>query len=213
MFFILLECFLISLANIKFLRQDKFSLDQTESSEKHSNYIVKVYELIQPVPTNKAKNTLVLSELFETMTVDCSILKIICNLNTYEINEMKLVYKIVKNFIQSSKFLKKVNDFLIDNIQNLVEALLENIRPSNKIKSDSVVFIVGKLFRTIFKQNSLFEKILSFEFFSELYYFMKSEKFVVSNEAFKTIQVRNVLYQKLLFIHISLCAGAKKYLD
>ena len=103
---------------------------------------------------------------------------------------MKLVYKIVKSFIQSSRFLKIVNNFLLNNIQNLVEALLENIRPTSRIKVDSVVFIVGKLFRTIFKHDVLLEKILSFEFFSELYYFMKSEKFVVSNEAFKSIQVR-----------------------
>jgi len=212
-FSILLEYLLTSLANIKFLNQDKFSLDQTDYSEKHSNYIIKVYELIQPSDINKKKNILVLTELFQTMTVDCSIIKIICNLNSYEISEMKLVYKIVKNFIQSSKFLQKVNHFLIENIQNLVEALLENIRPSNKIKSDSVVFIVGKLFRAIFKQNSLLEKVLSLEFFSELYYFMKSEKFVVSNEAFKTIQVRNVFIKKSLFIHISHCAQAKKFLD
>jgi len=161
-----------------------------ESSEKHSKYIMKVYELIFPIPSQKSKNTAVLSDLFEAMTGDCSILKIISNLNAYDIIEMKLVYKIVKSFIQSSKILKKVKDFLLENTQNLIEALLENIRPTSLIKVDSVVFIVGKLFRTIFKQNVLYERILSFEFFSELYYFMKSEKFVVSSEAFKTIQVR-----------------------
>jgi len=124
------------------------------------------------------------------MAADFSIFKIISNLNSYDIIEMKLVYKIVKSFIQSSRFLKIVNNFLLNNIQNLVEALLENIRPTSRVKVDSVVFIVGKLFRTIFKHDVLLEKILSFEFFSELYYFMKSEKFVVSNEAFKSIQVR-----------------------
>lgn len=167
-----------------------------ESHEKHSKYILKVYELIFPIPSQKSKNSAMLSELYEAMTVDSSILKIISNLNAYDIIEMKLVYKIVKTFIQSSNNLKKVKDFFLENIQNLVEALLENIRPTKRIKVDSVVFIVGKLFRTIFKQNVLYERILSFEVFSELYYFMKSDKFVVSNEAFKTIQVRIYFYIK-----------------
>ena len=134
------------------------------------------------------------------MAADFSIFKIISNLNSYDIIEMKLVYKIVKSFIQSSRFLKKVNDFLLNNIQNLVEALLENLRPTSRIKVDSVVFIVGKLFRTIFKHDVLLEKILSFEFFSELYYFMKSEKFVVFKEAFKSIQVRIYSHLNFLFI-------------
>lgn len=194
-------------------KKGKVCIGEDFSAEKkHLKYIEKVYFLLSN-PNAKHSDA---SRIFETFAVDQSILKILANLNEYNSVEMKLLYKIFKLFLKYNgthdklrkssansqkssyeivSFTKNTNfdestvkRYLIENIQNIVEALLENINPSNKIKSDAVVSYVGKLFRTIFKQEFLFEKILNFEFFSEIYFYMKSEKFIINNEAFKIIQ-------------------------
>ena len=95
-----------------------------------------------------------------------------------------LVNSISNNKIKNASLITK---YLIQNLENLVEALLENINPVKKVKSDTVIFVIGKLLRTIFKQDILFKQILNFQFFCELYFYTKSEKFVLSKETFKII--------------------------
>jgi len=150
------------------------------SDGKHIKYMNKLADILfkKEKDTNDEKN-----RILNEITKDLSLLKIIANLNEYEQTETKTIYKILKTLINSCTSLT-IQNFLYDNIQEIIEALMESL---NKIKNDHVVVTVLKLIRVVLKNSVLYEKILTFQFFSELYFYTKSEKFIVSFETFKLI--------------------------
>lgn len=110
------------------------------------------------------------------------------NLNEYRPGELKNLYKIIKAFVSiaSRQFLSDVYLFFYDNLEQIIESILLNLA---NCKSEVVVYMTGKILRKLFKNKVLYRKILNFRFFSEIYFYTKSEKFVISTEAFKILTV------------------------
>jgi hypothetical protein len=145
-----------------------------KSNEKNPNKII------------ESKNTII--QLVEEISRDNSFIKILSNLNEYTFEEMKLLYSISKTTLIFAISGEPVNlkNYIFLNINKLVDSILENIKPSS-LKLESVVYIVCKILRLLFKNKPFLEKILSFDLFKKLYINSNSEKFVVSSEIFKTL--------------------------
>ena len=116
--------------------------------------------------------------------------RILSNLNEYSPTEIKSIYQIFKSLIkicqEDSSSSEQVRNFFFAHIWKIIDALFLNL---HKIKSDSVVFAVCKSLKRILKNDKLNEKIISLQFFSEIFDFTKNENFVISFETFKILSV------------------------
>ena len=155
------------------------------SEEKHVKYIKKLGSILSDSSVTNSEN---IKKCHKRLIERQEFVNIFSNLNEYANNETKVLCNILKSIVKNSKtfMLEEVEKFLEENVQNIVDALFENLK---KIKSDYVVFVVFKILKRILKNEKLNSKVLTLEFFKELFFFTKNEKFVVSFEAFKIIFV------------------------
>ena len=160
------------------------------SEEKHVKYIKKLGSILSDSSLTNSENIKrCLTRLIESQ----EFVNIFSNLNEYSNSETKVLCNILKAMLKISNMLllDEVKKFLDENVQKIVDALFENLK---KIKSDYVVFVVFKILKRILKNEKLNLKVLTLEFFKELFFFTKNEKFVISFEAFKIIFVNIILY-------------------
>lgn len=162
---------------------------------KHIKYTKKMNEILLDKPCEP-----LISRIFSEMMVDESFIKILINLHQFGYVEIKTIYKIFKYMLKfafnssSSLGINKTREslkkMLIDNITLITEGLLDNFI---SIKNECVVEYVGKIFRQLIHIDELLLEMLNFQFFSEIYFFTKSENFFVSSEAFRVISVRSCI--------------------
>jgi hypothetical protein len=137
----------------------------------------------------------VLKSIFEILKDD-SIFYLLENINLLTYEESNLIYKILKKIIvlgkykndvpneKNKKYSNTINSFVQNHLKQIVNCLQYNLLPSNK---DYVIIVISKLFRKLFQLDDLLPKILTIEFFNEIYSHTKSERFVLSQESFKIL--------------------------
>jgi hypothetical protein len=89
-----------------------------------------------------------------------------------------------KTLIFFSKKEQILNNYISVYLDYILEYLLENLKLT---KQDHIIVKVAKCIRKLFQVEDYLKKFLTFEFFSELYFFAKKENFMLSKEMFKCI--------------------------
>lgn len=137
----------------------------------------------------------VLKSIYEILKDD-SIFYLLENINLLTYEESNLIYKILKKIIMLGKYnnyeldekikdySKNVNLSVQAHLDKIIHSLQSNLLPSNK---DYIIIVICKLFRKLFQLDDLLPKILTKEFFNEIYSHTKSERFVLSQESFKIL--------------------------
>lgn len=111
-------------------------------------------------------------------------------MDLYEITEQNVLNKIFKTLIKTSKnhfgIKEKVQEYFLKNA-NAIANLTLNIL--NRTVDEAIIYNIVKIIRFLIEDAASLTKILNFEFFKRIYNLTKSEKFVYSTEAFKTLCV------------------------
>lgn len=101
-----------------------------------------------------------------------------------------ILKKIFKTLIKTSKnnpnIKEKVNQYFFKNGNPIANLTLDIL---NRAIDESIVYNVVKIIKFLIEDSASLTKILNFDLFKRIYNLTKSEKFVYSTEAFKTLCV------------------------
>jgi len=128
--------------------------------------------------------------IYEIITADNSLLYILANLDLYGPQGQKSIKKIFKTLIKTSKnhpsIKEKVNQYFYKNANAIANFILDIL---NRSVDELIIYNIVKIIKFLIEDTASFTKILNFDLFQRLYNLTKSEKFVYSTEAYKTLCV------------------------
>lgn len=111
-------------------------------------------------------------------------------MDLYQQHEQNILKKIFKTLIKTlknhSNLKGKVEEFFLKNANAIAHLTLDILI---RALDESIIYNVAQIIKFLIEDSSSLTKILNFDFFKRIYNLTKSEKFVYSTEAFKTLCV------------------------